>query len=389
MQNSRSKRGAFTLVELLVVMLIIAILVALLLPAIQAVRDAARLTHCRNNMHQLGVALHAFHHDNKRFPVGTGAGAGRNWLMTLFPYIEESTFYESIDWDQVRKTAGGLSAYDNSTGQIKYDWITSKTVASLLCPADKNNEKKFLTNRNPNYFAAPIYQTFARNNYGANACLMPPFVYAGQWGLSGSDAMPCGNRLMASWATDSPYSFMSRGVMGPGASVPMRRITDGLANTVAVWEIRSGVTALDFRGTWADSRPAASILYFHLNGPNNCEAPDDNQSECGTILNSIAPFNGPLAQKVLAQECMRVQSSSSGSVNGQAKSRHVGGVNALFCDGSVRFVSDFIERGTVGGWYSDFQNLAPGWAEYRLRAWERINASADGLVLEERDLDAP
>jgi hypothetical protein len=59
---------------------------------------------------------------------------------------------------------------------------------------------------------------------------------------------------------------MSRGVMGFGASVGIRQITDGTSKTVLLWEIRTGVTDADFRGSWADGRPAGSTIWFHIWG---------------------------------------------------------------------------------------------------------------------------
>ncbi len=397
MHRSLRPRG-FTLIELLVVIVIIAVLIALLLPAIQAAREAARASQCRQNLHQIGVALHNYHNTYKRFPIGSGThaygnnGFRKNWIMLLLPFIEESNLYNSINWDQVRSVANGLSNYNTGTGKVTYDAFTSADIPVMLCPSDKYNEKKYISNRNPNSFAAPIYQTFGRGSYGANACLMPSFIYtcSNPWGLCGNDAMPCGTSRMASWAIDSPYSFMSRGVMGMSTSVTMKQVTDGLSATVAAWEMRSGITAQDFRGSWSDDRPGASVIWFHIwGGPNPCDTADDTQSESQTVLNSVANNNGPLAQKILTLECMKVGSSSSGNVTGFPRSRHIGGAHAVFCDASVHYVSDFIERGVIVGPYGDFQNLTPGFPESRLRAWERINASADGLVVEQGALDPP
>ena len=102
-QIKYSKRSAFTLVELLVVIAIIAILIALLLPAVQAAREAARRLQCSNNLKQIGVALHNYHSTFNTFPFGRTSGDGWSGtgssmgLIMLLPYIERSDLYDRYD----------------------------------------------------------------------------------------------------------------------------------------------------------------------------------------------------------------------------------------------------------------------------------------------------
>jgi prepilin-type N-terminal cleavage/methylation domain-containing protein len=107
--NDPSRRLAFTLVELLVVIAIIGILIALLLPAVQAAREAARLSSCKNNMKQIGLALHAYHTTHKTFPPGamggiagtdTPSGSGAGWTAFILPGIEQQALYDMIVWDE-------------------------------------------------------------------------------------------------------------------------------------------------------------------------------------------------------------------------------------------------------------------------------------------------
>lgn len=125
------KRG-FTLIELLVVIAIIAILIALLLPAVQQAREAARRTQCKNNLKQLGLALHNYHDVHKMFPPSvifapdanlSGPGDGRSWLFQLLPYFEQANLYNAAD----------LSVPTN------LDPVSSERLAALACPSDPNS----------------------------------------------------------------------------------------------------------------------------------------------------------------------------------------------------------------------------------------------------------
>ena len=107
MSRVRSQRIGFTLIELLVVIAIIAILIALLLPAVQQAREAARRTQCKNNLKQIGLAMHNYHDVNGLFPWGGRVGYTTNpgdwgstqgtWIVYALPYLEQDGLYKMIN----------------------------------------------------------------------------------------------------------------------------------------------------------------------------------------------------------------------------------------------------------------------------------------------------
>ena len=127
---SKTQRAAFTLVELLVVIAIIAILIALLLPAIQQVREAARRSHCTNNLKQLTLALQNHHDAKGRFPPG-GITKGTccstksytNWAIEILPYIEMASLYKQYRQDKYN---------EDPENQV----VRETSVPTFQCPSE-------------------------------------------------------------------------------------------------------------------------------------------------------------------------------------------------------------------------------------------------------------
>ena len=148
MRKLRPRKRAFTLIELLVVIAIIAILIALLLPAVQQAREAARRSQCRNNLKQLGLALHNYHEVFGEFPASyTNGGEVRSYVylpygqiknhtgyLSLLPYLDQQPMYNAIDF----RFATGMADWRSRGGGQRQPLIENKKVAVFRCPSDSN-----------------------------------------------------------------------------------------------------------------------------------------------------------------------------------------------------------------------------------------------------------
>jgi prepilin-type N-terminal cleavage/methylation domain-containing protein/prepilin-type processing-associated H-X9-DG protein len=201
--------NAFTLVELLVVVAIIGTLVALLLPAVQAARESARRTACTNHLHQIGIALHAFHNTKGTFPKG-GAGAKAaelSWGSQLLPWIEEQPLADILHSDEPYTSTGNLDA--GSTLVAAFQCPSVPEVQSLRASADLPSSS---THR------------YARTSYG---------------GVQGERGLRAAN------ATNNP----ERGTMIFTRAIAIKDITDGTSNTALVGEAPEGI-----HGIWIGVR---------------------------------------------------------------------------------------------------------------------------------------
>lgn len=126
------KRCAFTLVELLVVLAIIGVLVGLLLPAVQMVREAARRTHCSNNLRQIVIGLHNYEASNTDFPPGwladeSPSTKGWAWMSYVLPFVEQQSIYDEINFGMVVR-------------DLPIEGVRTSTIDMLFCPSSTINK---------------------------------------------------------------------------------------------------------------------------------------------------------------------------------------------------------------------------------------------------------
>ncbi len=168
-----NKRRGFTLIELLVVIAIIAVLVAILLPAVQQAREAARASQCRNNLKQLGIALHNYHEVAFQFPPmfywdPAGNAPSWGWTVSLLPYVELPGTYNILTPDTVTLA----QAMADPTRRA----VAQKRIAVYRCPTDNG----------PDLTIQPIAgQMTSRSNYPAVNGTGPRTYHSNQAGMFG------------------------------------------------------------------------------------------------------------------------------------------------------------------------------------------------------------
>lgn len=289
------RRRGFTLIELLVVIAIIALLIGLLLPAVQQAREAARRTQCKNNLKQIGLALHSYHDSFSALPMGycaalpyvdgaTDSANGWGWSSMILPYLDQGPLYNQLNFSQPMENAAGIQT------QIK----------AYLCPSD----------------ITPAGSIAIRNAVGTTLTTAAVSSYAAVCGGDESD-------------TADPTGL---GAFYRNSRVRLADISDGTTHTILVSE-RASCRA---RGIWAGAINNGTVVC----GPNNVA------SQTAT---------GPAACLVLMHTHLNnVLFDTDGGLD-DAGSMHVSGSFVLFADGSVHFVKSIPGDNPDGSYTSDSQ----------------------------------
>ena len=300
-QARSGERAGFTLVELLVVIAIIGILVALLLPAVQAAREAARRIQCTNNLKQWGLALHNYHGSLQTFPVGAlwtdydgkeiqqlYVGHRLNYYPLLLPYMEQQNIHALFDF----------STNPNPIQPVWYDRnreATAATFPALFCPS---------------------------NGYGGTLVIHPT-IPDQQWARSNYVGMFTGFQIGDLLKYDPGLLAFFDG----NRSTKIKDILDGTSNTIAMTEGLRQKDGPDGRGSaWSD-QPCGGFVFSEL-GPNS---PLPDRCYPSPTWWCIDPD-----PTCVPGDAMTTDTSA-------ARSRHPGGVVALFADGSARFISESID----------------------------------------------
>ena len=321
------KKG-FTLVELLVVIAIIGILIAMLLPAVQAVREAARRTQCANNIKQIALAAMNYESANMQFPPGminhdrlkgddfnypdgtsppTLQGSGVSLLAFLLPYIEHANVDDFID---VSKAVDNEDMfYTFVTGSTTFD-AAQFTIPSYICPSSGSDEAEGVTIliQGRDTLIGPT---------GSGFEVMGRTSYVGSGGFYfDNDAVQLQDGVLDARPFRGPYYDRSEETFST--------MSDGSSNIIAFSEVRPYIIPRpEFPGLFAHTWMSASsdIGGFGINE-----------------VHTIEGFEGLPARSF--------------------SSNHTGGVNMAYGDGSVRFISDTVEFGL----FANVIGIADGFA---------------------------
>ncbi|MFO0927533.1 MAG: DUF1559 domain-containing protein [Gemmataceae bacterium] len=328
------KRAGFTLIELLVVIAIISTLIGLLLPAVQKVRAAAARMECQNNLKQIGLALHNFHDQKKQFPaalINSGraspsniaAGKSSNYrgpevggryltlpytvynhsgFVALLPYIEQESLYKTYDY--------GLVA-----------------SSSNLFPSTATRKLGADPNPNPNrVVAGTVIRTYlcSGDSQPAPSSYLPRSSNPTERDISARGSYLFSSGPYADSDVDYNATDIKSGAFGNNGAARLHQMDDGASNTIAVGEATMGRKTSPQYGPWWGVGTNTAV-HGRILPPND---PDAVWTRLNTPYRTgSAPYipepNGYTGPYVFS-------------------SRHPGGANFVFCDGSVHFLPDDI-----------------------------------------------
>lgn len=367
LSNRRSGKRAFTLIELLVVIAIIGVLVALLLPAVQQAREAARRTQCKNNLKQLGLAFHNYENAFNRFPgslylvlrsggplSGIGQGHYRQpdredgnvhlWTEMILPFIDQTAVYNTINFSVPMgwgsPTGGPCPWYQDTLGTPypaaqNLAAITSASIPTFICPSTPRSGTSNAIYAQDwwagSISTAPLYVGGGALDYKGIAMFS---AMKGSGGALGGGGLGGGVGNSGRTLMDAD-SFNGSGTSGR----KIGEVSDGLSNTIMLAEVANAATE------WAMGVPR---------GPNREQTTVPNSFDGDSWTDWTMGIQG---MRPILEGRWSTNNGGLGRTNGLCSincnnkwnlySFHVGGVQVVLGDGSVRFITQNIALNTV------------------------------------------
>jgi len=314
-------RRGFTLIELLVVIAIIAILIGLLLPAVQKVREAASRMRCSNHLKQIGIALHTYSESNRVLPMGNsrvvgGAGGyGYNWRLHILPYMEQNALYQQF-------TQASSSWSDAMAPSV------NARIAAYRCPSSPLPETA--VSMNP---SGTPYSNVQRVSYvGIAGGTTQAFAGSGY-----TEARQTNGANTTGCCTGG--NVTGGGALVANEQIRITALTDGSSNTMAVSEqsdflVQQDGTLVDWGTGWHG---------WLIGTIQTVTAGNASFSAGDSRIFGLTSLRYQVNQKrgwANGGDCGGTGVCPNFGINTPLNSAHVGGVNAAFCDGSVRFIGE-------------------------------------------------